>query len=381
MSERDLYETLGVARNASKEEIKKAYKSLAHKFHPDKNPDNKEAEAKFKDVQRAYAILSDDQKRTAYDQFGHAGVNPSQGGGGFQGQGFDFGDLSEAFGDIFGDIFGGRQQGRSGRARAQRGADLVYNLELTLEEAVHGKTVEIRVPTWISCDECSGSGAKKGSGPVNCSTCGGAGQVRMQRGFLAIAQTCPTCRGEGKVIKDPCSRCRGQGRVQQSKNLSVKIPAGINEGDRVRLSGEGEAGMHGASAGDLYVQIHLKPHAIFKRDGNDLHCAVPISFAMAALGGELDVPTLEGRVKLKIPAETQSGKLFRLRGKGVHAVRSGQVGDLYCHINVETPVHLTAEQKELLNRLDEALKAGGERHNPQSKGWFDGVRRFFEGLG
>src|SRR3990167_2557414 len=378
----DLYEILGVSRTVNKDDLKKAYRRLAHKYHPDKNPGDKTAEAKFKEVQKAYAVLSDDQKRSAYDQFGEAGINASSMGGGGAGGfgGFDFNDLGSAFGDIFGDIFGGGRR-RGGRKHAQRGADLVYNLEVDLESAVHGKTISIEVPTWVSCDTCHGSGARPGTSPVNCQTCGGVGQVRMQRGFLAIQQTCPHCHGEGKVIKDPCKQCHGQGRRQQNKKLSVKIPAGIDDGDRVRLSGEGEAGQHGAPTGDLYVQVHLRKHPIFVRDANDLHCEVPISFVMATLGGELEVPTLDGRVKLKIPPETQSGGQFRLRGKGVKSVRSGRVGDLFCHVNIETPVHLSSEQKALLEKLEQTLKAGGDRHNPKSKSWFDGVKRFFEGFG
>lgn len=370
MAKHDYYEILGVSRNASEDEIKKAYRKMAMKYHPDRNPGDKVAEEKFKEIKEAYEILSDAQRRSRYDQFGHAGVDPRMGGGA---QGFDFGDLGDIFGDIFGDVFGG---GRGGQ-RAQRGADLVYNLEISLENAVHGTTVNIRVPTWATCEECHGSGARKGTSPVTCNTCEGHGQVRMQQGFFTVTQTCPTCRGQGKVIREACTKCHGQGRVQQNKNLSVKIPAGVDTGDRIRLAGEGEAGVHGASAGDLYVQIRIKPHPVFTREGSDLHCEVPINFVDAVLGGEIEVPTIDGRVKLKIPAETQSGKLFRLRGKGVRHLRGGREGDLFCKVVVETPVNLTREQKELFKQLGDSLK-GDEKHNPRSKSWFDSVKKFFE---
>lgn len=374
MSKRDYYEVLGVARDASEADIKKAYRKMAMKHHPDRNIGDKASEEQFKEMKEAYEVLSDDRKRAAYDQFGHAGVGSMGGGGGAQG--FDFGDIGNIFGDIFGDIFGG---GR-GQSRAQRGADLGYNLDLTLEQAVHGTTVQIQVPTWTGCEECSGTGARKGTKPVDCKTCGGVGQVRMQQGFFTVQQACPTCRGHGKVIADPCPKCRGQGRVQERKTLSVKVPAGMDSGDRIRLSGEGEAGLHGAPAGDLYVQVRVKPHAIFTREGIDLQCEVPVSFVIAALGGEIDVPTLDGHIKLKIPAETQSGKLFRLRGKGVQSARNNKLGDLFCRVVVETPVRLTREQKELLEQLNESLNKEPERHSPQAKSWFDGVRKFFEDL-
>lgn len=373
MTKKDYYEVLGVARNASESEIKTSYRKLAMKFHPDRNPDDKEAEAKFKEAKEAYEILSDSRKRSAYDQFGHAGVDPSMGGGP---QGFDIGDIFGDISDIFGDIFGGG----GGRARSQRGSDLVYNLELSLEEAVHGKTVEIRVPTWVGCEECSGSGAKKGTGPTTCKSCDGVGQVRVQHGFFTVQQTCPTCHGRGTVIGTPCSGCRGQGRVQQQKTLSVKIPAGVDTGDRIRLSGEGEAGAHGAPSGDLYVQVHIKHHAIFTRDVSDLHCEVPVDFVVAALGGELEVPTLNGKVILKIPAETQSGKQFRLRGKGIQSARTGRTGDLFCRIVVETPINLSAEQKQMLMEFSNSLQQEAGKHSPKSKSWFDGVKRFFEGI-
>jgi molecular chaperone DnaJ len=373
MAKEDFYKLLGVDRNASDAEIKKSYRRLAMKYHPDRNKDNPaEAEAKFKQIKEAYEVLSDPKKRSAYDQFGHAGVDQSMGGRG----GFGAESFSDIFGDVFGDIFGG------GRARGsvQRGADLRYNLELTLEEAVAGTEAKIRVPVLVVCGECNGSGAKKGSSPVICSTCHGHGQVRMQQGFFSVQQTCPTCRGTGKQIKDPCGKCYGQGRVQETKTLSVKVPAGVDTGDRIRLAGEGEAGERGGPAGDLYVQIQVKDHEIFTRDGANLYCEVPISFATACLGGEIEVPTLDGKVMLKIPAETQTGKLFRLRGKGVKPVRGGAVGDLLCRVQIETPVHLTKEQKELIQQLGDSLSGGGKHHSPQEHSWTDGVKSFFDKL-
>ena len=374
MSKRDYYEVLGVSRDAGDAELKKAYRRLAMKYHPDRNPDSTEAEEKFKEAKEAFEVISDPQKRQAYDQFGHAGVDPSQGG--FGGGGASFSDI---FGDVFGDIFGGRGGGGGGQ-RQRRGADLRYNLELSLEEAVHGTQKKIHVPTYVKCEPCNGSGAKKGSAPTSCDMCGGAGQVRMQQGFFSIQQTCPKCQGQGTVIKDPCNSCHGQGRVKKEKTLSVKIPAGVDTGDRIRLSGEGEAGGPGTAPGDLYVQIHVTEHPIFSRDQNDLHCEVPISIATACLGGELEVPTLDGRVKLKVPAETQSGKLFRMRGKGVAAMRGGMHGDLYCRVVVETPVNLSKQQKELLREFENSLKNGNSRHNPKANSWFDGVKSFWDGM-
>lgn len=375
MAKEDFYKLLGVDKNASDAEIKKSYRSKAMKYHPDRNKDNpEEAEIKFKQIKEAYEILSDPKKRAAYDQFGHAGVDSSMGGGRHGGFGAEgFGDI---FGDVFGDIFGGGRQ----RSNVQRGSDLRYNLELSLEEAVSGTEAKIRVPVLVVCSECSGSGAKKGSSPVICSTCHGHGQVRMQQGFFSIQQTCPTCRGSGKQIKDPCGKCYGQGRVQETKTLSAKIPAGVDTGDRIRLAGEGEAGENGGPAGDLYVQIQVKEHPIFTRDGANLYCEVPISFPTACLGGDLQVPTLDGKVSLKIPAETQTGKLFRLRGKGVKPVRGGSVGDLLCRVQVETPVHLTKEQKALIAELNESLLGGGKHHSPQEHSWMDGVKSFFDKL-
>jgi molecular chaperone DnaJ len=375
MAKEDYYKLLGVDRNASDAEIKKSYRRMAMKFHPDRNKDNpQEAEAKFKLIKEAYEVLSDPKKRSAYDQFGHAGVDQSRGAGGFGGFGSE--SFSDVFGDVFGDIFGGGRQ----RSSVQRGADLRYNLELTLEEAVAGTEAKIRVPVMVTCGECSGSGAKKGSSPVICSTCHGHGQVRMQQGFFSVQQTCPTCRGSGKQIKDPCGKCYGQGRVQETKTLSVKVPAGVDTGDRIRLAGEGEAGERGGPSGDLYVQVQVKDHAIFTRDGANLYCEMPISFPTACLGGELQVPTLDGKVVLKVPAETQTGKLFRLRGKGVKPVRGGAVGDLLCRVVIETPVHLTKEQKALVEKLGESLSGGGKHHSPQEHSWTDGVKNFFDKL-
>ncbi|GGI72699.1 molecular chaperone DnaJ [Shewanella gelidii] len=374
MSKRDYYEVLGVGRDASEREIKKAYKRLAMKFHPDRNPGDAKAEASFKEVKEAYEILTDGDKKAAYDQFGHAGVDPNRQGGFGGGQG-DFGDI---FGDVFGDIFGGGRRG-GGQRQAARGSDLRYNLELSLEEAVRGLTKEIRIPTLASCDSCNGSGAKKGTQATTCGTCHGQGQVQMRQGFFAVQQACPTCHGRGKIIKDPCNKCHGEGRVEKSKTLSVKIPAGVDTGDRIRLSGEGEAGEFGAPAGDLYVQVSVREHAIFVRDGNNLYCEVPISFSKAALGGEIEVPTLDGKVSLKIPTETQTGRMFRLRGKGVKSVRSHAVGDLMCKVVMETPVNLNERQKELLREFESTVNES-KKHSPKADGFFDGVKKFFQDL-
>ncbi|MBU0498748.1 MAG: molecular chaperone DnaJ [Gammaproteobacteria bacterium] len=376
MTKRDYYQVLGLSKNAGEDEIKKAYRRLAMKYHPDRNTGEKagEAEKQFKEIKEAYEMLSDPRKRTAYDQFGHAGVDPSMGGG----PGFGGGNFSDIFGDVFGDIFGG---GGARRGGPNRGADLRYNLELTLEEAVAGTTVKIRVPTLVGCATCGGSGAKKGTTPKACPTCGGIGQVRMQQGFFSVQQTCPRCHGRGKVIETPCPSCHGQGRVQEHKTLSVKVPAGVDTGDRIRLAGEGEVGDLGGPTGDLYVQVSVKEHPIFTREDAHLYCEVPISIITAALGGELEVPTLHGKVMLKIPAGAQTGKLFRLRGKGVKPVRGGPEGDLLCRVVVETPVNLTAEQKDLLHQFEQTLQHGGSRHNPQSQGWLDKAKGFFEKMG
>ncbi len=373
---RDYYEVLGVSKNADEAELKKAYRRLAMKYHPDRNEGDSKAEEKFKEAKEAHDILSDAQKRAAYDQFGHAGVNTSAAGGGAD-AGAGFGDI---FDSVFGDIFGGGGGGNRGGNRVHRGADLRYNLELSLEDAVAGTTVKIRVPKMVECTTCKGSGAKKGSSPVSCPTCAGHGQVRMQQGFFSVQQTCPQCRGQGKTISDPCGSCRGQGRVRDSKTISVKVPEGVDNGDRIRLSGEGEAGENNGPAGDLYVHISVKEHPIFVRDGTDLYCDVPIGFAAVALGGELEVPTLDGKVKLKIPAETQSGKLFRLRSKGVRSVRNSSKGDLLCRVIVETPVKLNGKQKELLQQFEEAMQSGGTKHSPQASSWVDGVKKFFDSM-
>ena len=375
MAKRDFYDILGVNRDASDEEIKKAYRKLAMKHHPDRNPDNAKSEEHFKEAKEAYEILSDGQKRAAYDQYGHAGVDPQAGMGGFGG---GAGGFSDAFGGIFDEIFGGASRnGGGGRANVYRGADLRYNLEITLEQAAFGTETKIRIPTMEACEPCKGSGAKAGTQPKTCPTCQGSGQVRLQQGFFSIQQTCPKCHGTGRFIADPCGSCQGAGRVKQHKTLAVKIPAGVDEGDRIRLSGEGEHGVNGGPSGDLYVQIHLKAHTVFQREQNDLHCEMPISFTTAALGGEIDIPTLDGVAQIKIPSETQSGKIFRLRGKGIKGVRSHAHGDLLCHVVVETPVNLTDRQKELLRELEESSSSDSARHNPRAKSWMDRVREFF----
>lgn len=374
MSKRDFYEILGVNKDANDDEIKKAYRKLAMKFHPDRNPDNPKAEEHFKEAKEAYEILSDASKRTAYDQYGHAGVDQQAGMGGAGGFG---GGFADAFGDIFGDIFGGAGGGRGGRSNVYRGADLRYNLEVSLEEAARGTETKIRIPTMAACDTCHGSGAKAGSKPETCPTCAGHGQVRMQQGFFSIQQACPKCHGSGKVIANPCPTCQGSGRIKQYKTLAVKIPSGVDEGDRIRLTGEGEAGVNGGPSGDLYVVIQIKAHSVFQRDHNDLHCEMPISFTTAALGGEIEIPTLDGHAKIKIPPETQSGKVFRLRGKGIKGIRSSTHGDLMCHMVVETPVNLTERQRELLRELETLNEQDGARHNPRTKSWMDKMKQFF----
>ncbi len=373
MAKRDYYEVLGVARNASDAEIKKAFRRLAMKHHPDRNPDSKEAEDLFKEAKEAFDVLADSRKRAAYDQFGHAGVEPAgAGGGGYEG----FAGFSDIFDSVFGDIFGAGGRG----PRVYRGADLRYDLDLSLEEAVAGTEVKIRIPTVIECERCQGSGSASGAAPVACGTCGGAGQVRMQQGFFSVQQTCPTCRGKGRVIRDPCANCAGTGRARGQKTIAVKVPAGVDSGDRIRLAGEGEPGANGGPSGDLYVSIGIKPHPIFQREGDDLFCEVPIDIVTAALGGELQVPTLDGRVMLKIPEGTQTGKMFRMRGKGVRSVRSGHVGDLLCAVVVETPVHLDREQKEALRKLGELMGGREGPHSPKHASWLDGVKKFFEDM-
>ena len=374
MAKRDFYEILGVSRDASDEDIKKSYRKLAMKYHPDRNPD-KGSEDKFKEAKEAYEMLADPQKRAAYDQYGHAGVDPQAGAGGFSGGG----GFADAFGDIFGDIFGGagNRGGGGGRSNVYRGSDLRYNLEISLEEAARGAETKIRIPTHETCEICHGSGAKPGTDAKTCGTCAGHGQVRVQQGFFSLQQTCPTCHGSGKVIPDPCRNCHGAGKVKTNKTLSVKIPAGVDEGDRIRLSGEGEPGVNGGPPGDLYVVVHLKAHAVFQREGNDLHCEMPIGFAIAALGGEIEIPTLDGAVKLRIPAETQTGAVFRLRSKGIKGLRTSLAGDLMCHVVVETPIKLTERQKELLREFDTISMMDDAKHNPRAKSWMDKVKNFF----
>jgi molecular chaperone DnaJ len=377
-TKRDYYEILGVPKNASDEEIKKAYRKLAMKHHPDRNQgEDKGAEAKFKEAKEAYEMLSDGDKRAAYDQYGHAGVDPNMRGGGPGAEGF--GGFAEAFGDIFGDIFGQQRAGATGRGGRQvyRGSDLSYAMEVTLEEAALGKEAQIRIPSWESCETCHGSGAKPGTQAKTCSTCNGQGVVQMRQGFFSVQQTCPHCRGSGKIIPEPCTTCHGQGRVKKQKTLEVKIPAGIDDGMRIRSAGNGEPGTNGGPPGDLYIEIRLRKHEIFERDGDDLHCSVPISFTRAALGGEIEVPTLAGKAAIDIPEGTQAGKQFRLRGKGIKGVRSSYPGDLYCHIAVETPVKLTEHQRKLLKELDESLRKGGAKHSPGEESWSDKLKGFF----
>jgi molecular chaperone DnaJ len=375
MAKRDFYKILDVARDASEADIKKAYRRLAMKLHPDRNPDDKAAEEQFKEAKEAYEVLSDQGKRAMYDQHGHEGLDAQRGAGGAGAHpGEAFGDI---FGDVFGDIFGGARRG--GRSQVFRGADLRYEMELDLSQAVFGATIEIEVPKLAECETCHGSGAAKGSNPIQCETCHGSGQVRVSQGFFQLQQTCPRCRGSGKTVKNPCDTCFGQGRVRRTKKLSVKIPPGVDNGDRIRLGGEGEAGRNGGPAGDLYVEVHVRAHEIFEREGEHLSCEVPVSFVTAALGGTVLVPTLDGQVSLKIPAETQSGGVFRLRDKGVKPVRGGARGDLFCKVMVETPVKLSSEQKDLLRKFEASLKADDGRHTPREEGFFEGVKRFFTG--
>lgn len=374
MAKRDYYEVLGVTRTASEADIKKAYRRLAMKHHPDRNDGDAEAEEKFKEAKEAFEILSDQQKRAAYDQFGHAGVEQSAGGGGFGGAG----GFSDIFDSVFGDIFGGG--GARGGSRVYRGSDLRYDLEMTLEEAVRGSEVKIRIPTVIDCETCDGNGSRTKSAPETCTTCNGVGQVRMQQGFFSVQQTCPACRGRGRVVRDPCGGCGGTGKARGHKTIAVKVPAGVDNGDRIRLGGEGEAGQNGGPAGDLYVNVMVREHPIFTREGTDLYSEVPIDYVSATLGGEIEVPTLEGRVMLKIPPETQSGKMFRLRGKGVKSVRGGATGDLICRVTIETPVNLTKQQKDLLRAFGDSLAGEGGRHSPRASSWLDGVKKFFEDM-
>jgi molecular chaperone DnaJ len=382
MAKRDYYETLGVPKNASEDDIKKAYRKLAMKHHPDRNQgdDAKKSEEKFKEAKEAYEMLSDGQKRAAYDQYGHAGVDPNMArGGGAGGEGM--GGFAEAFGDIFGDIFGGAGGGQRrgpGGQQVFRGSDLSYAMEITLEEAASGKETQIRIPAYESCETCKGSGAKPGTQPKTCSTCNGAGTVHMRQGFFSIQQTCPHCHGTGKIIPEPCTTCNGQGKVKKNKTLEVKIPGGINEGMRIRSSGNGEPGTNGGPAGDLYIEIRIKQHEIFERDGDDLHCTVPVGLTTAALGGGIEVPTLGGKAEIELPEGTQHGKTFRLRGKGIKGVRSSYPGDLYCHVSVETPIKLTEHQRKLMKELDEAFRKAGDRHSPTTKTWSDRVKDLFK---
>ena len=380
MAEKDLYNILGVAKTASQDDIKKAFRKLAMKYHPDRNPDNREeAEAKFKEAKAAYDILSDEQKRATYDRYGYEATSGNGAGGGFGGFGAG-GFNADVFGDIFGNIFGGGRNRGGARQQQARGHDLAYELDLSLEEAVNGGEKRIRIPTYVRCKTCSGSGATEKSVKRNCPGCNGSGQVRMQQGFFSIAQACPQCGGKGQIIENPCTDCHGDGRVKQQKTLNVNIPAGVDNGDRIRLSGEGEAGERGAPAGDLYVEIHVRKHPIFAREGDNLHCAMPISFVTAALGGDLEVPTLGGRVMLTVPPETQTGKTFRLKGKGVKSVRSRTTGDLYCTVNIETPVNLSKAQKDILADFGKTLNEGGKTHAPKEKGFLDSVKKFFDNL-
>jgi molecular chaperone DnaJ len=378
MAKRDFYEVLGVPKNASDEEIKKAYRKLAMKHHPDRNQGDaaKAAEEKFKEAKEAYEMLSDAQKKAAYDQYGHAGVDPNLRGGPGGAEGF--GGFSESFGDIFGDIFGGARGQRAGR-QVYRGADLSYAMEISLEEAAGGKETQIRIPSWDDCETCKGTGAKPGTSVKTCTTCHGQGSVQMRQGFFSVQQTCPHCHGSGKIIPEPCTTCSGQGKIKKQKTLEIKIPAGIDDGQRIRSTGNGEPGQNGGPSGDLYIEVRLRKHDIFEREGDDLHCQVPVSMTVAALGGEIDVPTLAGKATIDLPEGTQSGKTFRLRGKGVKGVRSSYPGDLYCHVAVETPIKLTEHQRKLLKELDESFKKGGHKHSPNDKGWFEKANSFFSG--
>ncbi len=377
MAKRDYYEVLGCGRNAGEAELKKAYRRLAMKYHPDRNPDDKQAETRFKEAKEAYEVLSNADKRAAYDQFGHAGVEASQAGGGFGAGGAEA--FSDIFGDVFGDIFGGG--GRRGRTQVFRGADLRYELALSLEQAVSGDSVNIEVPTKVECERCRGAGAEPGTQRSSCNRCNGSGQVRVQQGFFSIQQTCPSCRGQGTIISSPCGGCSGQGRVRKVRTLAVQVPPGVDTGDRIRLAGEGEAGRNGGPSGDLYVDIAVNRHPIFARDGQDLSCEVPISFADAVLGSSVEVPTLGGNVVLRIPPETQSGRVFRLRGKGVRPVRGTGIGDLFCKVQVETPVNLNEDQRELLRQFDASLQSRSSHHSPRARSWLDGVKKFFDRLG
>ena len=381
MAKRDFYDVLGVPKNATDEDIKKAYRKLAMKYHPDRNQSNeggtKKAEEQFKEAKEAYEMLSEPPKRAAYDQYGHAGVDPNggmRGGPGTEG----FGNFAEAFGDIFGDIFNGGRRGGAGGQQVYRGSDLSYAMQISLEEAANGKDAQIRIPSWDNCEPCKGTGAKPGTSAKVCPACSGAGTVHMRQGFFSIQQTCPQCHGGGKIIAEPCTTCSGAGKLKRQKTLEVKIPPGINEGMRIRSAGNGEPGTNGGPAGDLYIEIRVKEHDIFERDGDDLHCTVPVSFTTVALGGAIEVPTLSGKAEIELPEGTQHGKTFRLRGKGIKGLRSSYPGDLYCHVAVETPVKLSEHQRKLLKELDDALRTGGDKHSPNAKSWTNRVKDLFK---
>ena len=371
MAKRDYYDVLNVSKNATKDEIKKSYRRLAMKFHPDRNTNDADAEKKFKEAKEAYEVLSDSSKKETYDRFGHDGLNQAGARGPSGAEGF-----SDIFGDVFGDIFGGGRGG--GRNQVFRGADLRYELNLDLEKAISGDSIKINIPTQVACNGCSGSGAKEGSSPAKCGTCDGMGQVRMQQGFFSVQQTCPKCQGNGTVIQDPCLKCHGLGRIAKTKTLSVKVPPGVDNGDRIRLSGEGEAGKNGGPSGDLYVEIRVNPHKIFEREGSNISCEIPISILVAALGGEIKMPTLNGSVSVKIPPGTQSGKIFRLKGKGVTTARDKRVGDLYAAISVETPVNLSSKQKDILKDFYSSIEKGGKKHSPRHNSWISSVKNFFD---
>ena len=375
MSKQDFYQTLGIAKNSTDAEIKKAYRRLAMKHHPDRNPGNATSEEKFKEAKEAYEVLSDPQKRSTYDQFGHAGMNTQSGMGG----GFNPGDsFNDIFGDMFGDIFGTR---RGQRSNTQRGSDLRYNLTLDLEQAVFGDTIKIKIPSLTACTPCKGSGAKAGTSVATCQKCDGRGNVRVQQGFFTLQQTCPTCRGTGQSIPYPCADCNGSGRVQKNRTISIKIPSGVDNDDRIRLSNEGEAGINGGPSGDLYVDITVREHSIFTREGSNLFCNFPTSYSTAVLGGVVKVPTIDGAVNLTIPSETQSGKVFRLRGKGITSYRDTRVGDLYCKLQIETPVNLNSKQKNLLKQFEESINTSSKNHRPHKSSWKKSVKQFFDRLG
>ena len=380
MAKRDYYEVLGVARGASADDIKKAYRQKAKELHPDRNKDNPDSEARFKEVNEAYDVLKDDTKKAAYDRFGHGAFDGSMGGGPRPGGAYGNGDFASAFSDVFEDLFGdfmGGRGGAGGRPRASRGSDLRYNLRVTLEEAYSGIQKTINVPTSVACGACSGTGAEGGAEPQTCPTCSGMGKVRAQQGFFTVERTCPTCGGAGQIVKNPCKTCHGAGRVEKDRSLSVNIPAGVETGTRIRLAGEGEAGMRGGPAGDLYIFIEVREHALFQRDGVNLYCRVPVAMTTAAMGGKVEVPTIDGgRSNVTVPAGTQGGKQLRLRGKGMPALRGGGTGDMLIEIAVETPVNLTSRQRELLREFEALSKD----NNPEGSSFFSKVRNFWDGM-